>query len=148
MQNQQNFFRIIQLGTNANIYKLDFPTRGINKEHKKHFKPNLVPIVWNNQLNLNDCIRINEIFNPSKFMSELVEIMQEKYDNYYIEISNNELEFRIYRDEEGEDQTEITVKLYRYPDGYILGFNRIQATDNNFLDIKTNVSDLISNMPN
>ena len=81
-------------------------------------------------------------------MSELVEIMQEKYDNYYIEISNNELEFRIYPDEEGEDQTEITVKLYRYPDGYILGFNRIQATDNNFLDIKTNVSDLISNMPN
>ena len=144
MLNQQNFLRVIQVERTIDKYESDRSKAHIITEY---FRPNLLLNVWNNQLNTNDCIRIIGILKPFKFMNRLIQIMDKEYpDKYLIEPHKEELEFMIISDEEGENQIEIAIKLYQSPDGYILGFNRNQGTDNNFLDIKNNVSNLVNNM--
>lgn len=148
------------------------------KLDKPFFLSNLKPKYENipySSMNINNCIKIQEHLDPSKFMNNLCYFIKDKYgDDCFIDNNKNKLKFNLifqekinkeineeikeelkklgFEQEEEEDEEQdiykllIQVKFYQISEGYLLQFAQLEGNKNDFLDKFDTIAQLVRDL--
>ena len=109
------------------------------------FSSNLVPNCIDTPLNINNYIDIKGYLNPVNFMNDLYKMISDNFgDDCSLIPGDEKLKILInINDDNAILKISILVKLYKYPDGYVLRCKQKEGNRKDFLDKFEKISELV-----